>query len=214
LQRAFLTAAPLSPSLRHVLEQEYGLSVYQGYGTADVGAIAYECKTHQGWHLTPGLVVEIVQPATGQPLPAGQGGEVVLTRPDDVYPLVRFGTGDLSLLDNSPCACGRTTPRLMGLSGRVGEGVKVRGLFVHPRQLAEVVHHFPAVARYQAVISQDKHQDVFTLRVEVGQGETVDEAGLAAALREALHLRVTVETVAAGTLPTDAPPLVDSRHWD
>jgi phenylacetate-CoA ligase len=214
LRRAFLTAAPLSPSLRLILEQEHGLSVYQGYGTADAGAIAYECETHEGWHLTPGMVVEIVEPATGQPLPAGQIGEVVLTRPDEVYPLVRFGTGDLSMLDSTPCACGRTPPRLMGLFGRVGEGVKVRGLFVHPRQLAELMRHFPAVARYQAVITQDKHQDVFTLRAEAGKGETVDVEGLAAALRGALHLRVTVDMVAAGTLAEDAPPLADTRHWD
>jgi phenylacetate-CoA ligase len=214
LRRAFLTAAPLSSSLRLILEQEHGLSVYQGYGTADAGAIAYECETHQGWHLTPAMVVEIVQPATGQPLPAGQMGEVVLTRPDDVYPLVRFGTGDLSMLDNTPCPCGRTTPRLLGLFGRVGEGVKVRGLFVHPRQLAEVMRHFPAVTRYQALISQDKHQDVFTLRAEAGEGERVDADELAASLREVLHLRVTVEMVAAGTLAEDALPLVDSRQWD
>lgn len=118
------------------------------------------------------------------------------------------------MLDHTPCACGRTTPRLMGLLGRVGEGVKVRGLFVHPRQLTEVMRHFPAVFRYQAVISQDKHQDVFTLRVEAGQGETVAVDGLTAALREALHLRATVELVVAGTITEDALPLVDTRHWD
>jgi phenylacetate-CoA ligase len=160
------------------------------------------------------MVVEIVQPATGQPQLAGQLGEVVITRPDDVYPLVRFGTGDLSLLDDTLCACGRTTPRLMGLFGRVGEGVKVRGLFVHPRQLAQVMSQFPAVTRYQAIVSQEKHQDIFSLRVETAIGEPVDTEALAAALRDTLHLRVTIAPVPAGTIAADAPPLLDTRLWD
>lgn len=214
LRRAFVTAAPLSLSLRLTLEQQFGMAVYQGYGTADVGAIAYECEIHQGWHLIPQMVVEIVQPATGQSQPAGELGEVVITRPDDVYPLVRFGTGDLSLLDDTPCPCGRTTPRLMGLFGRVGEGVKVRGLFVHPRQLAQVIGQFPAVTRYQAIVGQENHQDVFSLQIETAIGEQIDTEALTAALRDTLHLRLTVVLVPAGTIAADAPPLLDTRHWD
>ena len=214
LKRAFVTAAPLPPSLRKVLQEDYGVDVYQGYGTADVGNIAYECEVKEGWHIAPGVVVEIVDPATGQPLPPGEPGEVVITRPDPVYPLVRFGTGDLSALNPSPCACGRNTPRLAGFLGRVGEGVKVRGMFVHPRQLAQVLGNRPDVRRYQGVVTRIAHRDELTVRVEPAPSTQPDPDELAALLREVLKLRVAVEIVPAGTLPEDAPPLVDERTWD
>lgn len=214
VRRAFVTGAPLPPSLRQTLEETYGVDVYQGYGTADVGNIAYECEAKDGWHLAPGIVVEIVDPATGQPVPPGETGEVVITRPDLVYPLVRFGTGDLSALNTEPCRCGRTAPRLVGFLGRVGEGVKVRGMFVHPRQLAQALGARPEVARYQGVVTREGHRDELTIRVEPAAGASIDPQALAQAVREVVKLRVNIEVVAPGTLPEDAKPLVDERTWD
>ncbi|WP_376788485.1 phenylacetate--CoA ligase family protein [Thermoflexus sp.] len=214
VQRAFVTGEPLPEPLRRTLQEDYGVDVYQGYGTADVGNIAYECSEKAGWHIAPGIVVEIVNPATGEPVPPGEPGEVVITRPDAVYPLVRFGTGDLSALNVVPCPCGRTSPRLVGFLGRVGEGVKVRGMFVHPRQLAQVFSGRSEVARYQGVVTRVGHQDEFTVRVEPKPGARVHPDELAAALREVIKLRVNVEVVAPGTLPEDAKPLVDRRTWE
>ena len=118
LERGFVSGGPLSASLREDLLREFGVSIREGYGTADVGAIAFECEASRGWHITPGRVVEVLE----------NTGEVVVSTQNEVYPLVRFGTGDRSSLDTTPCSCGRTTPRLLGFQGRVGEGVKVRGI--------------------------------------------------------------------------------------
>ncbi len=214
LKRAFVTGAPLPPSLRRTLEEDFGVDVYQGYGTADVGNIGYECEAKEGWHIAPGIVVEIVDPATGEPVRPGEPGEVVITRPDGVYPLVRFGTGDLSALNEAPCTCGRTTPRLVGFLGRVGEGVKVRGMFVHPRQLAQALGTYPGVARYQGIVTREAHRDELTVRVEPEPGTALDADALAQRLREVVKLRVRVDIVAPGTLPEDAKPLVDERTWE
>jgi len=214
VRKAFVSGAPLPPSLRRTLEEEYGVDVYQGYGTADAGCIGYECEVKQGWHIAPGIVVEIVDPATGKPVPPGETGEVVITRPDPVYPLVRFGTGDLSAFMVEPCTCGRTTPRLVGFLGRVGEGVKVRGMFVHPRQLAQALGNHPAVARYQAVVTREDHRDELTIRVEPKEGASVDPEEIAQAVREVVKLRVNVDILTPGTLPEDAKPLVDTRTWE
>ncbi len=212
LRRAFVSGAPLPPALRTVLEEEHGLDVYQGYGTADAGAIGYECSRKDGWHIAPGIVVEIVDPASGEPVDAGETGEVVVTLPNDCYPLVRLGLGDLSALDPSPCACGRTTPRLLGWQGRVGDGVKVRGMFVHGRQLAAVLSGWEGVERYQAAVSHDaEHKDRLTVRVA---GAGLDRQAIAGALSQALKVRAEVEVVAAEEIAEDAKPLVDSRSWE
>ena len=136
---------------------------------------------------------------------------MVVTSPNEVYPLVRFGTGDLSAWKRAPCACGRPGPRLAGFLGRVGEGVKVKGMFVHPRELAAALESDPAVARYQAVVSADGARDVFTVRVEATPGAVVDPGTLAARIREAVKLRPVVEVVLTGTIADDARPLVDAR---
>ncbi len=214
VERAFVSGAPLPPSLRRTLEEDYGVDVYQGYGTADAGCIGYECQVKEGWHIAPGIVVEIVDPATGKPVPPGETGEVVITRPDPVYPLVRFGTGDLSAFMLEPCTCGRTTPRLVGFLGRVGEGVKVRGMFVHPRQLTQALGGNPAIARYQAVVTREGHRDELTIRVEPKAGASVDPDEVAQVVRDVVKLRVNVEVLAPGTLPEDAKVLVDTRTWE
>ena len=225
LRRALVTGAPLPPPLRDRLQDEFGVDVYQSYGTADAGTLGYECEEKDGWHVATEVVIEVLAPGDDRPAEEGEAGQVVVTSPNEVYPLVRFGTGDLSAWNRAPCPCGRTSPRLAGFLGRVGEGVKVKGMFVHPRELAAALGGEPAVARYQAVVSEgDGGQDVLTVKVEaapggggvggdaVGGGESaVFVSELATKVREAVKVRAVVEIVAAGVIPVDARALVDVR---
>lgn len=212
IRRALVTGAPLPDSLRGRLQGEFGIDVHQAYGTADAGTLGYECSAKDGWHVAPGVVVEILGPGTGSPVPAGEAGEVVATSPNQVYPLIRFGTGDLSALNHTPCDCGRTSPRLVGFLGRVGEGVKVKGMFVHPRQLAAVLVGDPSVSRYRAVVTAVGHRDVLTVQVEGAAGATLDPERLAERLAAAVKLRLELEVVPSGTIPEGEAPLVDRRQ--
>lgn len=215
LERAFVLAEPLPPSLRQELN-DYGVAVYQAYGTAECGNLGYECEEIDGWHVPPGVIVQICDINSGQPLPAGETGEVVATLLSPHYAIVRFGVGDLSSLNEAPCACGRSSPRLNGWQGRIGEATKVRGMFLHPRQLAEVMARFPEVTAYQAVITREAHRDELTLQVVPAAG--TDTADLARRLqtvsREALKFRLAVEAVEAADLPEDSPPIRDERTWE
>ncbi|MCG8468714.1 MAG: AMP-binding protein [Gemmatimonadetes bacterium] len=211
-EKALVTGAPLPPDLRAKLQDEFGVGVCQAYGTADAGTLAYECAARQGWHVAPGVAIELIDPGTGERAAGGEPGQVVVTSPNPVYPLLRFGTGDLSALDRDACVCGRTSPRLVGFLGRVGEGVKVRGMFVHPRQLASVLADRSEVACYQGVVTANGHQDHLTVSIESSDGDELDVAAIEALLIEATRLRVTVEAVVSGTLDPEAPPLVDGRR--
>jgi phenylacetate-CoA ligase len=155
------------------------------------------------------VIVEIVDPSTGRRVPPGQAGEVVATVNSPTYPLLRFGTGDLSALDAAACACGRTSPQLTGILGRVGDAVKVRGMFVHPRQLASVLARFPTISRYQAIVQHADQRDQFQLRLAASEVPL----GLAEQLREVLRVRAELELVAPGAIAEDARPLVDLRTW-
>ncbi len=210
--RALVTGAALPPSLRARLQDGFGVDVYQAYAAADTGLIGYECAEKDGWHVAPEVVVEVLLPGDDRPAAEGEAGQVVVTSPNEVYPLVRFGTGDLSAWNRAPCLCGRPGPRLAGFLGRVGEGVKVRGMFVHPRELAVALGPDPAVVRYQAVVSAEGARDVFTVRVEAAAGRVIDAAGLAGRIREVVKIRPAVEVVPSGTIPDEARPLVDARE--
>ena len=210
-ERALVTGAPLPPSLRARLRDDFGVDVHQAYAAADTGLLGYECAEKDGWHVAPEVVVEVLAPGDDRPAGEGEAGQVVVTSPNPVYPLVRFGTGDLSAWKRAPCPCGRPGPRLAGFLGRVGEGVKVKGMFVHPRELAAALARDPAVARYQAVVTDEGARDVFTVRVEAAPGAVVDESELTASIREAVKIRPVVVVVGAGGLPVDARLLVDSR---
>ena len=212
IERALVTGAPLPPSLRARLRDGFGVDVHQAYAAADTGLLGYECAEKDGWHVAPGVVVEVLAPGDDRPAAEGEAGQVVVTSPNEVYPLMRFGTGDLSAWKRAPCPCGRPGPRLAGFLGRVGESVKVKGMFVHPRELAAALGSDPAVARYQAVVTGDGQRDLFTVRVETAPGAVVDEAELAARIREAVKIRPVVEVWGAGTIPDDARPLVDARE--
>ncbi len=216
VRKAFFTAEPLPPSLRAWLK-DHGLAIArQGYGTAECGNLGYECEQENGWHVPEEVLLQICDINTGQPLPEGQVGEIVVTLLNQHYALIRFGTGDLSSLDSTPCACGRKSARLMGWQGRVGEAVKVRGMFLHPRQLSAVMAHYPQVDRWQAVVTRVEHKDYLALHVVTKPGqESADLAiTLARVAREALKFQLEVKLVTADELPPGSPPIRDERIWE
>lgn len=216
LNKGFLTAEKLPDSLRRELHEIYGINVFQGYGTADLGCIAYECERKNGMHLDEnGAIVEIVDPETGKPLLPGEVGEVVVTLLDETYPLVRLGTGDLSSYNDETCECGQATRRLMGLVGRVGDAVKVRGMFVHPSQVREVMVKFPEIACYQGVVTRDNHRDCLCFLIEVcGEIREGTLEGIAACLQELTRVKPTVQVVPAGTINPGSKQICDRRIWE
>jgi phenylacetate-coenzyme A ligase PaaK-like adenylate-forming protein len=211
LERAFVAGEMLPPSLRAEL-QSFGTTVCQGYGTADLGCLAYECLERDGMHIPADVVLEIVDPRDGEPLPPGSIGEVVATVNERTYPLVRFGTGDLSLIRTDPCACGRTPPRLERIVGRVGDAVKVRGMFVHPRQVEDILGRHAPGARAQLVVTRDGARDQLEVLVHAPALDEAALPALAAALRDVIKVRPTVRKVAE--LAADAPKIRDLRTWD
>jgi len=209
-------AEPFPESLRNVFQDEYGIIARQGFGTADLGMIAYECAEASGMHLLEDVIVQICDPGTGAPLPTGQVGEIVATVNNRTYPMIRFGTGDLSVITDEPCRCGRTSARMLGWRGRADEVTKVRGMFIHPRQADEAAARVGGVARFQVVVGRDGHQDTLLFRVElVGGAEArAVTAALETAIRDVMKLRGAVEVVAPGTLPEGAKKIADERKWD
>lgn len=215
LRKAFVLAEPLPPSLRQALN-DHGIAVYQAYGTAECGNLGYECQEISGWHVPEGVIVQICDINSGHPLPPGETGEVVATLLNTPYAIIRFGVGDLSSFNDEPCPCGRSSWRLNGWQGRIGEAVKVRGMFLHPRQLAGVIARFPEVTAYQAVITRQAHKDELTLQVALQEGTNAAEVAdrLKAVSREAIKFRLDVDVVAAQAIPSDSPPIRDERTWD
>jgi phenylacetate-CoA ligase len=212
---AFVIAEMLPESLRAELEG-WGVRVLQGYGTADLGCLAYECVEKGGWHLHPECIVEVLDLETRAPAAPGQPGEVVATIFDEAYPLLRFGTGDIAALAPAvPCPCGRTTPKLAGLLGRVGDAVKVRGMFVRGAQVEGVAKRFPEIARVQAIVTREGHQDRLDVLAEVAAPAAAGDlaARLVEALREELKVRPDVRLVPPGELPQGAKRIEDRRVW-
>ena len=215
LAKAFVIAEPFPPSLRRAFT-ERGITARDGYGTAETGNLGFECAEGHGWHIPYDVIVQVVDLNTGRALPPGEEGEVVVTLLETTYPLIRFGTGDLSALHSAPCACGRTTQRLVGWLGRVGQAVKVRGLFVHPRQVAQVLARFPTIARHQTVIDRPGTMDRLTITLEPVSGASLAEQlnAIDQALRDVIKLQARFDVVEPGTLSADAPPLEDRRTWE
>ncbi|HEV8441229.1 MAG TPA: AMP-binding protein [Methylomirabilota bacterium] len=209
-------AEALPESMRRVFEEEYGIMTRQGFGTADIGNVAYECSEKSGMHLVEDSIVQVCDPQTGEPLPNGQVGELVATVNNRTYPMIRFGTGDLTVISDEPCPCGRTSSRMLGWRGRADEVTKVRGMFIHPRQADEVAARLSGASRYQVVVGRDGHQDTLVFRVELGPDVTHDAARavLEPAIREVMKLRGSVEVVAPGTIPQGAKKIDDQRKWD
>jgi phenylacetate-CoA ligase len=216
LEVAHVGAEALPPSLRRAFEDDHGILTRQSFGTADLGIVAYECREADGMHVMEDVILEICDPETGAPLPAGETGEMVCTVNHRAYPMIRFGTGDLSVVTEAPCPCGRTSPRMLGWRGRADEMTKVRGMFIHPRQADEVVRRVPGIARGQVVVTRHEHQDVLTLLVELAPGAdgAAVQAGLPGAIREVMKLRGDVRVVPAGTIADTAKKIDDQRKWE
>ncbi|HQQ53393.1 MAG TPA: AMP-binding protein [Ottowia sp.] len=212
LTKAMVSAEPFPPSLRDWFA-ERGMTAYQSYATADVGLIAYETAARQGLVLDEGVIVEIVRPGTGDPVPEGEVGEVVVTVLNPDYPLIRFGTGDLSAVLAGPCPTGRTNTRIKGWLGRADQTTKIRGMFVHPGQVAEIVRRFPGVGRARLVVSGAMANDQMTLRVEAADLPGLAER-IADAVRDVTKLRGQIELVAPGSLPNDGKVIEDARSYE
>jgi phenylacetate-CoA ligase len=210
-ERAVVGAEPLPPSLRSWLGERVAV-VRQMYGTADTGLLGYECQEISGWHVPDDALVEVCAPDDGQPVPEGTEGQVVVTLFSPHYPLVRFGTGDLSAFAAGDCPCGRPTPRLVGWLGRSGEAVKVRGMFLHPRQVVQVMSQVPSVAAYRFLIDRVDHKDVLRCEVVPDSGAGDPAPAVRDAVRSGLRFDVEVSVVSA--IEADAPPVTDLRTWD
>jgi phenylacetate-CoA ligase len=191
-----------------------GVCAYQSYGTADLGLIAYETEAREGLVVDEGVILEIVRPGTGEPLPDGEVGEVVVTTLNPGYPLIRFGTGDLSAVLPGPCPTGRTNTRIKGWMGRADQTAKVRGMFVHPAQVAEIARRCAEVRKARLVISGEMANDRMALHVEVEGASEGLAARLADAVRDITKLRGEVLLCAIGSLPNDGKVIDDLRRFD
>lgn len=215
LKTAIFSAEPLPPSLRQTFVEEYGLAVGNAYATADFGLLALNTGDGMAMSILPEPIVEVVDSDTGQPVGAGETGEVVATNFSRAYPLIRIGTGDMAMnVDPNPGQSGQTERSLI-LVGRSGEAAKVRGMFVHPNQLRFATGQIPGISKVQGVVSRPELKDYFLLRV---QAEGVDETAVAAQIKTAVQglcrVRVdAVEFIAPGSLADDAPGMVDARDW-
>lgn len=216
VKKACFAAEPLLPDLRRSFENDYGIDTYQMYGATEVGDVAYECSEKKGWHICEETIVEIVDPATGKNVPEGKLGEVVVTRLNNIFFLLRFGTGDLSRLITEACPCGRTSYRLAGIAGRVGDAVKVRGLFVAPSQLKMLQAKFNNLP-LQAVVSRSGHDDVLKLRIEKVTpeiGSASWEENFKKTFREICTVGINLlEYVNAGEIKPEEKMILDQRQY-
>ena len=214
---AFMTKAMVGgeafpPSLRDWLI-ERGIQTYQSYATADAGLIAYETSAREGLVLDESIVLEIVRPGTGDPVPDGEVGEVVVTVLNPDYPMLRFGTGDLSAVMAGPCPTGRSNTRIKGWLGRADQTTKVRGMFVHASQIAEVVRRHSEIGRARLVIEGEMANDRMTLRIEVAGAPDGLASAVAGSVRDITKLRGDIELVATGSLPNDGKVIEDARSY-
>jgi phenylacetate-CoA ligase len=217
LEVGFVAGEMLPESLRDDLEEAFGMIIRQGYGTADVGCLGYECYHKDGMHFPHNCIVEIVDPETRRQVGPGETGEIVATVFDEVYPMIRFGTGDLSYYTEEPCPCGRTTHRLVKILGRLDQVTKVKGMFIHPGNADEVAGKFPEVDRYQVVVSREAHADQMTFTIELKEGiEPTEELArrIEAVIPSSMRVRGKVQFIERGTLPKEYRKIDDTRKWD
>jgi len=210
--KALLSAEAFPPSLRDWLAQQ-GVQGYQCYGTADLGLIAYETSAREGLVLDEGVIVEIVRPGTGDPVPEGEVGELVITTLNPDYPLIRFGTGDLSAVLPGSCPTGRTNTRIKGWLGRADQTTKVKGMFVHPEQVADLARRHPEIHRMRLVVDNPGGQDRMVLHCEIEAGSEALDKAVASSLREVTKLRGEVAFCAPGGLANDGKVIEDRRVY-
>jgi len=211
--KALLSAEAFPPSLRDWLA-ERGIAGYQCYATADLGLIAYETEAREGLVLDEGVIVEIVRPGTGDPVHEGEVGELVVTTLNADYPLIRFGTGDLSAVLPGACTTGRTNTRIKGWMGRADQTTKVRGMFVHPAQIAEITRRFPEIIKARLVVSGEMANDSMSLQVEAAALPEGLEQRISEVIRDVTKLRGTVQLLAPGSLPNDGKVIEDARSYE
>ncbi len=214
LKKALFSAEPYTESQRERFEGEYGMTTTSAYGTADLGFIGYTRAGVQGFCIMPSIYLQICDPETGAPLPADATGEIVATTLNKSYPLIRFGTGDLGALAPQPQCEGQ---QLLGLFGRSGDAVKVRGMFLHPNQLQYAVMQFPQIKAIQAVITRPENRDVVTVNLELNEGASSAglEQKLSALAQQAARLRIdAVNVVDAGSIDPSARAIIDERKWE
>ncbi len=210
ITKAAVSGGALFPSLRQSYADR-GIACLQAYATADLGNVAYESPAMEGMIVDEGVIVEIVTPGTGEPVAEGQVGEVVVTSLNPDYPLIRFATGDLSAVLAGQSPCGRTNIRIKGWMGRADQTTKIKGMFVRPEQVAELVAKHPEIARARVVASRDGEMDVMSVQIESEGGVVAEyEASVAAILK----LKGAVEILAPGSLPNDGLVIEDQRSYD
>lgn len=212
IRKGLVGGEAFPPSLRDWFS-ERGMAIYQCYATADLGLIAYETAAREGMVLDEHVIVEIVRPGTGDPVPDGEVGEVVVTTLNPGYPLIRFGTGDLSAILAGSCPTGRTNTRIKGWMGRADQTTKIRGMFVHPGQVADITRRFPEVLKARLVVSGEMASDSMTLLVEASAMPQDLELRISEAIRDVTKLRGDVELKAPGSLPNDGKVIEDARSY-
>ena len=210
IKRGLVSGAALPASLREELRGR-GVAVLQCYATAELGVIAYESEAREGLIVNETVIVEIVRPGTGDPVPEGEVGEVVVTSFNPDYPMIRLGTGDLSALMPGTSPCGRTNARIKGWMGRADQTAKVKGMFVHPKQVAEIAARHPELKRLRLVVDRKAEQDTMTLLAECAPAGAALESAVAATLQSITKLKGSVQLVAPGTLPNDGKSIADER---
>lgn len=210
ITRAAVGGGALFPSLRRDYADR-GIACLQCYATADLGNIAYESPVQEGLIVDEGVIVEIVTPGTGDPVPPGEVGEVVVTSLNPDYPLIRFATGDLSAVMEGESPCGRTNMRIRGWMGRADQTTKIKGMFVRPEQVAALVSRHAEIARARVIATREGEMDVMTVRIEADGGAPGHYAG---AVSDVLKLKGRIEIVARGSLPNDGLVIEDLRSYD
>jgi phenylacetate-CoA ligase len=212
LRKAMTGGEALPPSLRSWFAEK-GVTAYQCLATADLGLIAYETESLEGMVLDESVIVEIVRPGTGDPVAAGEVGEIVVTTLNPSYPLIRFGTGDLSAILPGQCATGRTNVRIKGWMGRADQTTKIRGMFVHPGQVADIARRFPEVVKARLVVSGEMANDIMTLHVEAASAPEGLDTRIGEAVRDVTKLRAEVRLLQPGSLPNDGKVIEDARSY-
>lgn len=212
LKKGMVGGEAFPPSLRDWF-LERGLAVFQSYATADLGLISYETESREGMVVDEGVIVEIVRPGTGDPVAEGEVGEVVVTTLNPAYPLIRFGTGDLSAVLPGTDPTGRTNMRIKGWLGRADQTTKIRGMFVHPGQVADITRRFPEIVKARLVVSGEMANDTMTFKVETSSMPQGLGARIGDAVRDVTKLRAEVELLQPGSLPNDGKVIEDARSY-
>lgn len=210
-------AEPLPPSLRKYLEETFDMELFDAYGVAELGVMSRECQYHNGMHINEEFyLIEIIDPNTLEPVEPGEEGEIVATPLErEALPLIRYRTGDASILNVEKCECGRTEARLMGILGRIDMLTKVKGVFIHPKQAEEVVKRHPELGRFQIIVERPGVTDVMTIKVECKDPSKFEEMKkiLEEEFKQALRIKSEVEIVNPGDIPESARLLEDRRKF-